>query len=407
MSRAQPTGPLAGIKVVEVSQYWFVPAAAALLAEWGADVIKVEHPTVGDPMRGMTPHVPGTFSLAATVGQPNRGKRSVGIDLKSAEGRAVLMRLLTDADVFITSYLTDVRQRLGIDVDDLRAVNPNLIYARGSGQGVRGDEATNGGFDAVSFWARGTVAHSISGDGEEPARMRGAMGDSVSGLGLAGGITAALFARERTGEAPVVDLSLLASSMWMQSQEIALTSTYLSGVPKLGRADIPNPLTTTYETSDGRWIQLCMLQPGRFWAEVCRAVGRVDLAEDPRFVSAELIVRHAPEAIAELDAVFAGRTVDEWRIALKDISGAWTVVQTPAEILEDPQALANGYLMTVEGQSADSPIRLVGSPIQFDESPRTHTAWAPDSGADTDEVLLEHGYSWDELIELKTAGATT
>lgn len=399
---------LRGVKVVEVAQWWFVPAAAALLAEWGADVIKVEDPARGDPMRGLQASIPHDRAQEVLTAQPNRGKRSIGLDLKSERGREILYRLVADADVFITSYLPDVRSRLRIDVDDLRAVNSRLIYGRGTGQGVHGPDAERGGYDSVSFWARGAIATSLTGPGTDtPIRMRGAMGDNLGGLALAGGVAAALFARERTGKPRVVDVSLLATAMWMQSQEIALTSVNRSDVTQGGRLDTPNPLSNMYRTSDGRWIMLCMLQPARFWAEFCHAIGRDDLVRDDRFATAELIIRNAPAAIAEFDAVFAQRSADDWRAALAAITGVWSVIQGARELLDDPQVLANGYLAGLAGDPADSPLRLVASPAQFDEAPAVTFPPVPDIGSDTEQILLELGYGWDDILVLKEAGATS
>jgi crotonobetainyl-CoA:carnitine CoA-transferase CaiB-like acyl-CoA transferase len=399
--------PLRGVKVVEVAQWWFVPSGAALLAEWGADVIKVEQPGVGDPMRGLASPVPSERGPDVLLGQPYHSKRSVGIDLSTAEGRDLLYGLVQDADVFVTSYLPPQRQKLGIDVEHIRAANPQVIYARGSGQGVRGPDAEKGGYDAVSFWARGGIAHALTEPGAaHPTRMRGAMGDSLGGLGLAGGVAAALFARGR-GEPPaVVDVSLLSIATWMQSQEIALTSTHPNGLPHLDRADAANPLTNVYRTSDNRWIMLCMLQPARFWRDFCLAAGRPDLADDERFATAELIRANTTDAVAALDSTFASAPADTWKRRLADITGVWSLVQTPLEVLADPQVHANAMAVPVTDDE-DSPARLVASPVTFDETHPDTLPLAPALGAHTDEVLLAYGHDWERLLDLKIRGVIT
>ncbi|HET6952554.1 MAG TPA: CoA transferase, partial [Acidimicrobiales bacterium] len=203
---------LRGVKVVEVAQWWFAPAAAALLAEWGAEVVKIEHPTHGDPMRGLSTAgvMPGASAFNFMLEQSNHGKRSIGLDIASPEGRAILDRLIEQADVFVTSFLPDVRRRLRLDVDDVRAVNPQIIYARAHGAGDRGAERENAGFDSVSFWSRGGVAHHLTPPGAEtPIMPRPSFGDGISALSLAGAVAAALFGRERHGEPSVIDVSLL------------------------------------------------------------------------------------------------------------------------------------------------------------------------------------------------------
>ena len=208
---------LAGIRVVEVAAWTFVPISGAVLAEWGADVIKIEHPQSGDPQRGLVSSglVPGAGGVNFMFEIPNRGKRSVALDLSTDGGRELLYKLVETADVFVTNYLPDVRARLGIDVDDIRARNPNVIYVRGSGQGAHGPEAGRGGFDGATFWARSGCAMAFKDPKAEwPVDQRPAFGDVLGGLTIAGGIAAAIARRERTGEPSVVDVSLLGMGLW-------------------------------------------------------------------------------------------------------------------------------------------------------------------------------------------------
>jgi len=399
---------LDGVRVLEVAQWWFVPSAGAVLADWGAEVIKIEHPETGDPQRGLVTSglVPkGGFNFMWE--QPNRGKKSVGIDLRSEGGRELLYRIAAQSDVFLTSFLPETRRKLRIDVDDLRAVNPRIIYARGSGQGVRGPDAERGGYDGASFWARGGIAAALTADpAGPPVSQRPAFGDGIGGMTIAGGIAAALFRRERTGEPSVLDISLLATAMWTLAPDITMAKALaaLAGrTPKLDRRTSPNPIVNAFATRDGRWIMLIMLQSDRDWPDLCRHLGRPELIDDPRFRSAADRFEHRGECVDVLDAIFAERTLDEWKRALATTDGVWAPVQRPIELYDDPQVQANGYLSEVE-LADGSPCQLVANPVQFDESPPRLRA-APECGQDTEQVLLGLGLDWDEIAAYKKSGA--
>src|SRR6185436_1120178 len=254
---------LAGVRVIEVADWGFVPSAATVLGDWGAEVIKVEHPKTGDPIRGLITAglIPGATGRNFLVEHLGRNKRSVGIDLGMTDGRALLDRLLLTADVLVTSFLDDARERLRLTWDDVRAVNPRIVYARGHGQGRRGPDARRGGYDGVSFWARGGIADRLSTPGKPPLQQRPAFGDFIGGMAIAGGVAAALFQRERTGHGLEVDVSLLGTAIWVLSPDI--TATYLYGrmLPQAGEMPAaPNPLVGTYFCQDGKGLVLMMLQ---------------------------------------------------------------------------------------------------------------------------------------------------
>jgi crotonobetainyl-CoA:carnitine CoA-transferase CaiB-like acyl-CoA transferase len=397
---------LEGVRVVEVAQWWFVPSGGAVLADWGADVVKVEHPVTGDPQRGLVTSgfFPPTGGVNFMMEQSNRGKRSVGIDLANPRGRDVLMKLVSTADVFLTNFLPAARRKLRIDVGDIRAVNPKIIYARGHGHGVRGPDVEKGGYDAASFWSRGGIAHALTPPGlDRPIMQRAAFGDSAGGMTTAGGIAAALFHRERTGEPSVIDVSLLGTAMWILAPDIVLAKFTDQEMPIFPRTQAPNPIVNSYRTKDQRWVFLNMLQPDRFWADFCTHIGRPDMITDARFESGMARFQNREACVAELDAVFASRTLAEWRERLADVEGVWAPMQTAKEVGQDVQAVANGYLTEVD-RGDGTTFTLVASPVQFDETTPTLRP-GPDMGQHTEEVLLAAGYTWEELAALKEAGA--
>ncbi|KPI02239.1 Formyl-CoA transferase [Actinobacteria bacterium OK006] len=398
--------PLEGIRVLEVAMYGFVPSAGAVLADWGADVIKVEHAVTGDPQRGL--RQTGTLRVEGdpnpNVEHANRGKRSLGLDMTRPEGKEVLYDLARRSDVFLTSFLPGHRRRFGIDVDDIRAVNPRIIYARGSALGPRGPESEKGGYDMTAFWARGGSAASITPPGVEGMiNPMPAYGDTISGTNLAGGIAAALLQRERTGEPSVVDVSLLGSGVWANGHATAvslhLDKPWVAPMPGV-HGSPNNPLSGVYVTADGRYLAFVMLQPGKFWADVCHHIDHPELADDPRFATAELLAAHTEEAVKILRAALAGRTLAEWTERFATLAGPWAPVQDTLRVGADVQIRANEYLLRV------GEIDLAASPVQFDTTAPS-LGPAPEFAAQTEEILMELGLDWPRIIELKEAGAVT
>ncbi len=403
---ARMNKPLAGLKVVEVAMWAFVPAAAGILADMGAEVIKVEPPT-GDPLRGLQigALATGNHGFVLSWENYNRGKRSITLDLKQEEGVQVLYKLLGGADVFITSLLPAARRAMKIDVPDIQARFPNLIYALGSALGRNGPEAEKGGYDSITFWARGGIASSITPDDEDaPIGPPGAaFGDCASAAMLAGGVAAAVAQRAITGKASVVDVSLLSASMWLLQRGI--TQATIDGIEKLPRPKrdaVTNPLVNTYRTKDGRFVALCMLQGQRYWAGFCAAASRPDLAADPRFETAAARAKNIAACTAEMDALFVSKTMAEWREILARQDGQWDVVQHVGELKGDAQVQANGFLQRVDyggGRAMD----MVSVPMQFDGVPLVASP-APDVGADSDDILTALGYDEQGIIDLKIAG---
>ncbi|HXK26407.1 MAG TPA: CoA transferase [Myxococcota bacterium] len=399
------SGIFAGVRIVELAQWIFVPSAGALLADLGADVIKVEHPRQGDPARGLRTQGLGGGGSGPNlaVEQNNRGKRSVGIDIKQDAGRELLLRLVARADVFLTSLRPAALERLSLGVDALRARNPKLVYARGHGLGVRGPDAERPSYDMSAFWSRGGVAHSLTPPGAaRPVGQRPGFGDHTSAMNLAFGIASALFRRERSGEPSVVDVSLLGTAMWVMSSDVVYSASSDYDPHALARGIALNPLTGTYRTRDGRFLALVMLQADRHWPDFCRHLGRPEWSLDPRFANAAARRRNAAECAQELAAVFATKTLAEWKEQLAGLDAAWEPQQSIRELREDPQTRANGYLTRVEGADG-ARYELVSNPCQFDASvPELRPA--PECGANTEEVLLELGLGWDEIGALRSSG---
>jgi crotonobetainyl-CoA:carnitine CoA-transferase CaiB-like acyl-CoA transferase len=404
--------PMKGVKVVEVAQFTFTPSAGAVLADWGADVIKVEHAVHGDAQRGLTIGAGGAAagSFQPLMEHPNRGKRSIGLALEVARGRDVLLELVRDADVFITNFLPAARKRLRIEVDDIRDANPNVIYVRGSGYGQRGEEAERPGYDGSTFWARMCAWGATPPDSPRLAQQpAGAYGDSLGGAIMAGGIAAALFARDRTGEPSVLDVSLMSVGAWAMALWLntALLTNEVASPPALAAPPhIPvNPMVGAFRTADGRFITLMMLQPGRYFADVCKHLNLERLLDDERFQTADGIMANTAEIGRHIAEAIAAKPFSYWQQHLQTLEGPWAPVQTPLEIVADPQLEANGYLVPVV--DADGVARkLIANPVQFDETPPTVTR-GPQFAEHTDDILRELGMGDDEIIQLKLDGACT
>jgi crotonobetainyl-CoA:carnitine CoA-transferase CaiB-like acyl-CoA transferase len=403
------TATMKGVRVVEVADHMFVPAASAILSDWGADVIKVEHVERGDAMRGLAST--GAMDLGdgrvhALLEHANRGKRSLGLDLTSTQGIEILYRLVRDADVFLTNKLTKVRKRLKIDRQDIVEQNSRIIYVRGTGYGTRGPDAEAGGYDFLAFWARSGIAVGATplGAAQIPAMPAPAFGDSIGGMTIAGGISAALFHRERTGESPMVDVSLLSSALWAAGAGIALSDQLgrpWTQPPADGSA-LRNALVNTYQCADGKWIALTCLQGFHYWPGARDVFELNRLASDERFTSPAAFEANAPTLAMEIGEAVAKRPRNEWVNRLAKFDGQWSLVQDSREVMDDPQIEANGYVLSTN--TADGlEVRLVTSPVQFDEVP-VDPGRAPAFNEHCEDILGELGMNEAETIQMKVDG---
>ncbi|HEY1117374.1 MAG TPA: CoA transferase [Acidimicrobiales bacterium] len=382
---------LEGIRVVELGAWVAGPGAGGLLADWGADVIKVEAPE-GDPMRRL-------FAVLSGHGEPqsppfdldNRGKRSVVLDLRSEQGRIDLHDLVATADVFLTNLRPDAVERLGFGPEVLLGAHDRLVYAQVSGFGRTGPDAHRAGYDLGAFFARSGMASQAAPPGQAPVANAGGVGDHITGTTITAGICAALFARERTGRGQLVETSLLRAGIYTMGWPLQIQLRYGKHLPTEPRSSSTNPLINSYEAGDGRWFWLLGLEAARHWPPLVRALGRPELAEDDRFLAPKDRRVHATELIAILDEAFATADRDHWAARFDEHDVWWAPVNTLADVVEDPQALAIGSFVDVPEGAGAVAHRAVMTPIDFSSSPVGPRRGVPGLGEHTDEVLAELG----------------
>ena len=396
-------GPLAGVKVVELGVWVAGPAAGLLLAAWGADVVKIEPPGIGDPGRLFGRMLGGDLPFNPPFEMDNRNKRSIAIDLTRPAGHALGVELIERADVFVTNVRPGALARLGLDPVALLSVHPRLVYALLTGYGSSGPDANRAAYDIAAFWARSGVAGLLTQPGGQPPFQRGGMGDHGAGLSAAAGICAALFARERSGRGQLVETSLLRQGLYTISFDLATALRFGVQIAVGNRKTMGNPSINCYQDRDGRWFWIVGLEGERHWPPLARAVGHPEWIADARFATPLVRAQNAPELIALLDGVFATRTRDEWaKVFAGEKDFWWAPVQTVDEVLADPQVAACGGLVDVPDGESTTP--FPATPVDFSGTPWAPRSMAPALGEHTDEVLLELGRDADAVAALRRDG---
>jgi len=396
-------GPLQGVKVVELALWVAGPSAAAILCDWGAEVIKIEPPQ-GDPFRGWIASMMGaTLATNPPFELDNRGKRSVALNLDNDEAGAIARRLIEDADVFVTNMRPRALDRHELSYEELSKANPRLVYCQITGYGLEEPDRDRAAYDVGAFWARTGVAAGLTPEGHEIPQQRGGMGDHMAGNGAAGAVCAALLARERTGRGQKVHLSLLRMGAYMMGWDLSVALRLNTPVAPYDRSHAINPLINCYKSGDDRWFWLLLLQADRHWPDLCRAIGREDLLKDERF--ADIFKRRANtlEMVRELDATFASRSLEEWGKRFDEHNVWWAPVFNVFDVVHDPVAQRAGVLVEVDGP--EGPTTVIASPADFLGTPQAPQGTAPELGQHTEEVLLELGYDWEGIVALKERGA--
>ncbi len=400
-----PEGPLSGIKVIEITTFQQGPVAGMRLADLGADVIKIE-PKDGDPARRHMRTIEAEFHVKGDnyyFEHANRNKRGIVLDMKKEQGMEVFLRLIDSADVFLNNMSIGAPLRLGIGPEALLARNPRLIYAQASGWGRKGPIANSLSFDYTGI-ARSGLMMAAGEDKTPPCMMLPGLGDELGGLMCAWGVTLALFAREKTGRGQRVDTSLMGSVVAMLGHLISGTAMLRQEFPRFVRKDMGNVMYNHYCCRDGKWLAIAHLDPDRWWARVCGALGLEKLIDDPKYSTFAARSENRRELIAVFDGVFAAKTRDEWMKILEENGCIFTPIQGIPEVVEDPQLLANNYVIEIDHPTYGH-TKTMGFPWDLSETPASWKRRAPKLGEHTDEVLLEAGYSREEVAKLREEGA--
>jgi crotonobetainyl-CoA:carnitine CoA-transferase CaiB-like acyl-CoA transferase len=396
-------GPMEGMKVVEVGMWVAGPAAAAILGDWGADVIKIEPPD-GEPFRGLLSAI-GVDGASPPFELDNRNKRSVALNLATDEGRAIARQLVAEADVFVTNARPVALERAGLDYPTLAKLNPRLVYAQVNGYGMEGEDRDRAAYDVGAFWSRAGVAASLAPEGTDLPYQRGGMGDHMAGMAAAGGIAAALLARERTGEGQLVATSLMRIGMYMIGWDISMSLRL--GVPTtpMSVKAPPNPLINGYTTADGKRFWMLGLQGDRHWPDVVRALGKPEWADDDRFNNIMGRAVNSAALVEMMNEVLATKTLDEWGDIFDRENVWWAPVQEGHDVVNDPVAHSAGGFVDAPDPNGGDPVKMVATPVDFFGTPGGPRSTPPEFAQHTEEVLLELGYDWDKIIELKETGA--
>jgi len=403
------SGVLEGLRILEMGHVVAVPAASATMSDWGADVIKVE-PLTGDMARGIgVPLTAEQIALAppyAAIGMYfqvlNRGKRSIALNLKAEEGRKAFYKLVAWADVFMTNYEVATLAKLGADYESLAAVNPALIYCVLTGYGTVGPDKDERGFDYSAAWARSGLMHMMASPRGIPPPQRGGMMDRVAGAHVVSGILAALYHRSRTGKGQKLESSLYHVGVWTDTEDAAPA---LRGFEPLrhNRKTAGNPIWNNYKTKDNRWLWLANLQPDLTWGNFCRSIGHPEWENDPKYNTSAARFENSAELIRMIDAEMVKKTLREWEAIFRQNQVIYGRVQTPMEVVNDPQAKENGFFTPLK-HPAFPDINIITTPVKFQQNPSEVRGPAPEIGQNTEEILIGFGYSWEDIAKMKEGG---
>jgi crotonobetainyl-CoA:carnitine CoA-transferase CaiB-like acyl-CoA transferase len=405
--------PLEGLRVLELGVWVAGPTCARVLGEMGADVIKIENPKIGgDPVRWLIfPEVipePGVKYVSPTWEQCNTGKRSLAIDLTQPEGREVVYKLVKKSDVVVTNLRASAIDKLGMDYETLAKNNPKIIYAQNTGFGSNGPQRSRSAFDETAFWIRSGLMSVLGEPGTPPVILRGAMGDLTTALFMVAGIMTALYTRQLTGEGQKVDISLMASGMWVNG--IVIHRRLMIGDSEVAQKDSrispPNPLRNTYKSKDGKWFFFMMIDTERYWPQVIKAINRPDIEKDPRFDTHIKRMSKSKEIVSILDRIFATKTLAEWTPLFDGNDLVWEKETTVPEVVADPQAVQNGYVVEAINEEGKTQ-KFLGLPFQLSKTPILPRCGTPPLGEHNDDILKFLGYTKAQIAKLTDAKIVT
>ena len=396
-------GVLEGIRVIDMGHVVAIPAAGATLADWGAEVIKVE-PLTGEMYRGLVraqavdiPPVNWRFQLL------NRNKKCMALDLKQQAGKDILYKLVQTADIFISNYELSALKNLRMDYTTLSKINPRIVYGILTGYGTVGPDKDERGFDYAAAWARSGIMHLMAEPDGIPIPQRGGMMDRVVASHVVGGVLAALLHREKTGKGQEIGFSLYQTGVWTLAEDIQVALATGIELGRHERTKAGNPLWNNYHAKDDRWFWLAMLQSDPSWPSLCQSIDKPELERDPRFNVSRVRAENCEELIYIMDTVFNTQNRDEWEQRFRKHDVIYGRVDTPLEVINDPQAKANNFFPTIDHPVAgESP--LVATPVYFPQNPASIREPAPEVGQHTEEILLELGYTWDDIGQLNEQG---
>jgi len=430
---------LKGIKVIDISQVIAVPIAARNLADFGADVIHIEHPKRGDLWRSYLSDVGGTGSVPSDINYVwetyNRNKKSLTLDLSTETGREIVHKLVEQADVLVTNLRIWEREKFKLDYETLRKINPKLIYGSITGLGKEGPEKNSPAYDQTVHWYRSGVTYVLTPPGASGIGFRAGFGDTVAGMSLFAGVVTALYAREKTGIGQEVELSLFSTGIYQLSHDVAgalatgtdfremfstlfdendprlqkLTELWSESLKAFDRVsdffkeNVPNPLAMAYKTKDERIVFLNILTPDSYWTKICRALGKPELENDPRFTAHEVRLENHLDLYHIVKDTIGNMMLEEIKPRLTEAGIPYAVQQKMSEVVNDPQAIANNYFPEFEHPTYGK-IRVIANPINLSETPSTLRLPAPEFSQHTEETLLELGYTWEDIVKFKEQG---